>query len=330
MAQRQTESTSLAPEELRRMYRFMVLARLVDERMWVLNRAGQAPFVISGRGQEATQVGYASALRPTDPMLPYYRDLAAVLVRGLTARDLLLGLFAKAEDPCSGGRQMPSHFGSRRLHIITNSSPVMDHALHACGIAYAAKLRKEDSVVVPSFGEGATASGDFHEALNWAALYRLPVVFVCENNRYAISVPVEKEVPVADVAQRALGYGIPGVAVDGNDVVAVYEAMREAVARARRGEGPTLLECKTYRLVPHSSDDDDRTYRSPDEVEAWRRQDPIERHRRRLLADGHLNQEEDEALWAELRAEVDRATESAQSAADPVPEDALKYVYGEA
>jgi 2-oxoisovalerate dehydrogenase E1 component alpha subunit len=320
---------SLDPEKLRKMYRDMLLGRLVDERMWVLNRAGKAPFVISGRGQEATQVGYVAALRPDDVMLPYYRDVAAVIARGFSARDVFLGLFAKAEDPSSGGRQMPSHFGCRRLNIITNSSPVVDHTLHAVGIAYAARLKGEDIVAVPTFGEGSTASGDFHEALNWAAIHRLAVVFVCENNHYAISVPEEKEMPVPSVAQRAAGYGIPGVTVDGNDVVAVYEAMTTAVARARRGEGPTLLECRTYRLVPHSSDDDDRTYRSAEEVESWRARDPIVRLRERLLRQGLMTVEEDEALRAELAAEVERATEEAWAAPDPRPEDTVKHVYKE-
>jgi 2-oxoisovalerate dehydrogenase E1 component alpha subunit len=322
-------AAGLSADALRTMYRHMLLARLLDERMWVLNRAGQVPFVISCQGHEAIQVGYVAALRPDDVLLPYYRDLAAVVARGMTAREVLLSAFGKAGDPNSNGRQMPGHFGCRRLNIITNSSPVVDHALHAVGIAYAARLKGEDIVAVPTFGEGSTAEGDFHEALNWAAIYRLPVVFLCENNQYAISVPQHKEMSVPNVADRAKGYDIPGETVDGTDVLAVYAAMRKAVDRARRGEGPTLLEAQTYRLTPHSSDDDDRTYRPREEVEAWRQRDPVDRFRRELIERGVLTAEEAEALKAELRREVDEATAFAEAAPYPDPEDALRYVYGE-
>lgn len=319
----------LSPEKLLKMYRDMVLTRMLDERMWLLNRAGKAPFIVPCSGQEATQIGWASAMRPTDAFLPYYRDMGVVVALGMSARDLMLSLFARAEDPNSGGRQMPGHFGSRKLNIITGSSPVTTQVLHAVGIAYAAKLRGEDTVAAAAHGEGSASQGDFHEALNWASIYKLPVIFVIENNEYAISVPVSKEMAVDDVADRAQGYGMPGVVVDGNDVLQVYSAMYEAVERARAGGGPTLLECKTYRLNPHSSDDDDRAYRSREEVEEWRKKDPIQRFRAYLLEKGLLTEADEAALLQQLRHDVDEATDYAENAPYPVPEDALKHVYAE-
>lgn len=321
--------TELTDAKLKRMYRDMVLTRLLDERMWILNRAGKVPFIVPCAGHEASQVGWASAMRPSDVFLPYYRDMGVVVALGMTARDLMLSLFARAEEPNSGGRQMPGHFGSRKLNIITGSSPVTTQVLHAVGIAYAAKLRGEDTVAAAAHGEGSASQGDFHEALNWASIYKLPVIFVVENNEYAISVPSRKEMAVEDVADRALGYGMPGVSVDGNDLLQVYAAMSEAVARARSGGGPTLLECKTYRLNPHSSDDDDRTYRSREEVEEWKKKDPIERYRSYLLTQGVLTPQEDEDILRALRAEVDEATEYAEHAPYPEPEDALRHVYAE-
>ncbi len=190
-------------------------------------------------------------MRPgVDVWVPYYRDLGVVLRAGMTPYEVFLGVFSKAEDPTSGGRQMPAHWGSARLQIVSHSSPIATQVPHAAGIAYAARYRGEDVVVGCWFGEGATSAGDWHEGVNFAAIHRLPVVFVCENNEYAISVPQSKQMVVADVADRAPGYGIPGVVVDGSDVLACYEAMREAHDRARAGEGPTLIECKTYRYLP--------------------------------------------------------------------------------
>ncbi|HYX79910.1 MAG TPA: thiamine pyrophosphate-dependent dehydrogenase E1 component subunit alpha, partial [Actinomycetota bacterium] len=272
------EALGLGAEDLLAMYRAMLTARLCDEAAFRLNRQGKAPFVVPVSGHEACQVGTAWALeRGRDVYLPYYRDLAVVLVAGMTPYEVFLGLFAKAEDPSSGGRQMPSHWGSRRLAIISHSSPIGTQVPHAAGIAYAARYRGEDAVVGCWFGEGATSEGSWHEGLNFAGIHRLPVVFVCENNQYAISVSQTKQMAIRDVADRAAGYGFPGVVVDGNDVLACYAAMREAVDRARSGEGPTLIEAKTYRFFPHTSDDDDRTYRSREEVEQAKHQDPVHR-----------------------------------------------------
>lgn len=324
------EELGLSPDDLLRMYRTMLTARLCDEAAFRLNRQGKAPFVIPVSGHEGCQVGTAWAFRAgQDIWLPYYRDLAVVLVAGLTPYEVFLGVFAKADDPCSGGRQMPAHWGSRRLGIITGSSPIATQVPHAAGVAYAVKYRGEDAVVGCWFGDGATSEGDWHEGMNFAGIHRLPVVFVCENNRYAISVPQSKQMAVEDVAVRAEGYGFPGVAVDGNDVLACYRAAKEAVERARTGGGPTLIECKTYRFYSHTSDDDDRTYRSREEVEAARHQDPLLRFGAYLREQGLLDAEAEERLRAEVKAEVEEAVDRAWNAPDPDPGSLLRHVFAE-
>jgi 2-oxoisovalerate dehydrogenase E1 component alpha subunit len=238
-------------------------------------------------------------------------------------------VFAKPEDPSSGGRQMPAHWGSRRLGIITGSSPIATQIPHASGIAYAMKYRGEDAVVASWFGEGATSEGDWHEALNFAGIHKLPAVFVCENNRYAISVPLTKQMGIADVADRGQAYGFPGVVVDGSNVLACYEAMKQAVERARKGDGPTLIECKTYRYHPHTSDDDDRTYRTREEVEEAKKKDPIVLFGSYLTEQGLIDDEGIESLRKELKDEVDRAVDEAWNAPDAEPESALRHVFAE-
>src|SRR3712207_4709921 len=237
------EALGLDEGDVLGIYRTLLTARLLDEAALRQNRMGRAAFVVPVAGHEGCQVGTAWAMRRgIDIWLPYYRDVGVVLAAGMTPHEIFLGVFAKADDPSSGGRQMPSHWGSRRLGIITGSSPIATQVPHAAGIAYAARLRGEDTVVATWFGDGATSEGDWHEGLNFAAVHRLPVIFVCENNHYAISVPQSMQMAVADVADRAAGYGFPGVVVDGNDVLACYAAMRTAHDRARAGEGPTLFE----------------------------------------------------------------------------------------
>ncbi len=329
MKARATAALSLTPEAVRKAYRDMLLTRTIDERQWVLNRAGKAPFVIPCRGHEAAQVGWGTALRPTDFFLPYYRDLGVAVSLGYTARQAMLALLGKREDLTSGGRQMPGHYGWRERNIITGSSPVGTQVLHAVGIAYASRLRGEDAVAATALGEGTTSQGDFHEALNWASIYKLPVLFIVENNEYAISSPTSREMAVQDVSERALGYGMAGLTVDGNDFFACHEATFQAAERGRRGEGPTLLEFKTYRTVPHSSDDDDRTYRSREEVEDWKRKDPIQRMQAHVLAEGLLTPEEDEALRREVQQEVDEAIGYAEQAPFPTVEDMYRHVYAE-
>jgi 2-oxoisovalerate dehydrogenase E1 component alpha subunit len=320
----------LDAQTLRAVYRNMLRSRVLDERMWVLNRQGRAPFWISAMGHEAIQVAVGMNMEPgRDWLAPYYRDLALTLVLGMTPRDHLLSVLAKAEDPNSGGRQMPAHYGSRRHNIISTGSPVTTQLLHAAGIALAMRMRGEDAVCVTAVGEGSTSGGDFHEALNFASTHRLSVVFVVENNGYAISVPLEKQMPTPNVADRAVAYGIPGVSVDGNDAIACYRAARDAMQRARSGAGPTLLEAKVHRLTSHSSDDDQRRYRNAEDIEAERKQDCLPRFRAMLEDLGVLAPGDADALRGELVAEVDDATAYAEAAADPTPDTAMLHVYAE-
>lgn len=318
----------LTDDDVLEMYTYMLRARRVDERMWLLNRAGKVPFAISCQGQEGAQVGAVFALdRDVDYLCPYYRDLAMVLVYGQTVRDALLSSFAKAEDPNSGGRQMPGHFGDRRLRILSGSSPVATQIPHATGIALAAKMEGKPIVTMATLGEGSTNQGEFHEACNFAGVHRLPVIFLCENNGYAISVPQEKQLACESVADRAAGYGFPGVSVDGNDPLAVYEVVKKAADRARRGDGPTLVEAKVYRLAPHSSDDDDRSYRSREEVDAAKAKDPLVGFRHYLQENGLLSEENINELEEHIRQEVDEATRYAETAAYPSADSLLQHVY---
>jgi 2-oxoisovalerate dehydrogenase E1 component alpha subunit len=320
----------LTDEEVKEMYWTMVLARTVDERMWLLNRAGKIPFVISCQGQEGAQAGAAFAFdRTKDYFAPYYRDLCLMLACGHTARTELLAAFGKAEDPNSGGRQMPGHYGDRSRRILTGSSPVSTQIPHAVGMALAARMRNEDAVAYVSFGEGSSNQGDFHEAANFAGVHRLPVIFFCENNKYAISVPERKQLACKDVAERAAGYGFEGVVVDGMDPIEVYRVVKRAVDKARAGGGPTLVEAKTYRLVPHSSDDDDRSYRTREEVAEAKKGDSIVRMKTYLLASGLLTEEEDAALVARAKAEVDEATRYAENAPYAAEETLMLHVYAE-
>jgi len=311
------------------MYHNVVLSRALSVRMWILNRMGKAPFAITCDGHEVAQVASAFNLQPgKDWVVPYYRDMGVVLTVGMTPRDLMLGLLAKAADPSSGGRQMPSHFGHAGLRIVSGSSPVATQIPHAAGIALASKLRGEKDATIVYFGDGATSKGDFHEGLNFAGVHRLPVVFFCENNGYAISVPLKKQMAIAQVSQRAAGYGFPGVTVDGNDALAVYAASKEALRRARAGEGPTLIEAVVQRLVPHSSDDDQRRYRSQEEIEAGKLADPVPQFKAYLEEQGLLTAEQNEEINKRVAKEVDDATDFAEKSPYPEPEEALTRVYG--
>src|SRR5574341_364751 len=221
------EILGLSDQDVLNMYACIALTRALDERMWVLQRAGKAMFIISGPGHEGCQVAAMWPMdRTRDWFVPFYRSIAACLVKGMTPRDLLLAVFAKAEDPSSGGRQMPSHFGYPPSKILSTSSPVGTQYPHAVGIAYAAKLRGTGEVTMTAIGEGGTSQGDVHEAMNWAGIYKLPVIFVVENNAWAISVPLEKQVAGGNVAARAAGYGFPGVAADGADVLECYRVAK--------------------------------------------------------------------------------------------------------
>jgi len=323
-------SVGLSGDDLVAMYRMIALARALDERMWILNRAGRIPFVISGQGHEGAQVAMAWPLtKGHDWIAPFYRSIATCLTFGMHPRDIMSAQYATAADPSSGGRQMPGHYGSREHNLVSVSSPVATQLLHAVGIALAAKIRKTGQVAMTTMGEGSSNQGDVHEGLNFAAIHKLPFIFVVENNGYAISVPAAREVSVADVADRASGYGIPGVVVDGSDVVACYAAARDAVARARAGGGPTLIEAKVTRLTGHSSDDQQTKYRSEEDLASGRSHDVLPVFREQLRDAGVLTDEIEERLAAEIKEAVHDATEFAEAEADPDPSTAMRYVYAE-
>jgi len=320
-------AAGLSGDQLLDIYYKMLLARTVGQRERMLNRMGKGPFAVTGEGHEAAQVGSAYVLKPGhDWIVPYYRDIGVALTIGQTPRDLLLAHLSRAEDISSGGRNMPSHFSDPALHIVSGSAPVATHLPHAAGIALASKLRGVDEVTAVYTGDGGTSTGDCHEAMNLAGVHKLPVIFVVENNQYAISVPWRKQAAVENVSVRARGYGFPGVTVDGNDVLAVYTVMKEAVERARAGDGATLIEAKTYRLVPHTSDDDDRRYRPREEVDEWSQKDPLVRFKAWLGEHEIADQHKLDELQEKAAREVDEATEYAEKTPTPAPESALRHV----
>jgi 2-oxoisovalerate dehydrogenase E1 component alpha subunit len=324
------EALGLTREQLQEMYYYMLLTRRIDERLWLLQRGGKIPFVISPQGAEAAQVGAAYAFRRKhDYFTPYYRDLGINLVAGVTARQILLGAFARSEDPASGGKQMPSHWGNRPLNVLSGSSPVTTQLLHAVGIAQAARMRGDDVVVYTCCGEGSSNQGDWHEALNWAGVHQLPVIFMVQNNHYAISVPLDKQVAGGSVAARGAGYGMPGIQVDGTDLLAVYGAFKTAHERARRGEGPSLIEALCLRITSHSSDDDQRRYRSVEELEAMKAQDPMTKTRTYLYSAGILDEAIEREIESRVMTQVDDATEYAEAQPYAAPEFALTHVYKE-
>lgn len=330
MSELRHRSLGLTDDLVLEMYETMLMARKIDERMWLLNRAGKIPFVVSCQGQEAAQVAAAFALnREVDYVAPYYRDVGVVLAFGMTAKDLMLSAFAKADDPNSGGRQMPGHFGQKKNRIITGSSPVTTQLPHAVGVALGGKLEKKEFVSFVTLGEGSSNQGDFHEGLNFAGVHKLPVITMVENNGYAISIPVERQLACERISDRAVGYGMPGYTVDGTDPLAVYEVIQQARERAISGKGPTLIEAMTHRLTPHSSDDDDRRYRDTSEVAEAKKNDGIIKFAS-YLRDVHvLTEEIEKDINDRLTKIINDATNDAEQAPFAEAESALNYVYHE-
>ena len=315
----------LEDKQLVEMYRLMLMARRMDDRMWALNRQGRVPFVVGSSGHEAIQVASVMALdRDQDWVLPYYRDMGVALAWGMRPVDIFLGTFARKTDPMSGGRQLPNHWSDPERRVFTQSSCIGTQYPHAVGVAHGLAIQGQAGVVAVYGGEGSTSEGDWHEAMNWAGIHRLPVIFVIENNHYAISVPSSEGV-AGSLSARAEGYGFPGVTIDGNDPLAVYAAMHQAAERARRGGGPTLIEAETYRYYAHTSDDDDRLYRSRDEVELWRRQDPLMRMRLYLVEQRLITEDEERMIDAEVTAELADAVAEAEAA--PRPDEPYARVY---
>jgi len=310
--------------------RNMLVQRAVDTRGFQLNRQGKIAIAMGSEGHEAVQAGTGAAFVPgRDILYPYYRNTGLILACGFPLVDLFRSQFARATDR-TGGRSIINHITARDLGIASISSIIAAQCTHAAGAAYALKLRRETGrAVFCQFGEGATSEGEWHEALNFAAVQRLPVVFLCENNRWAISTPQRKQMAVDDVATRAAGYGMPAAIVDGFDPLAVHAAVREARDRAATGGGPTLVEAHCYRFLSHTTDDDDRTYRTREEVEAQRALDPVPRFEARMVAAGVLSETDLVALRAEVTATVNATTDAVEREPLPVAADLYGNVYAE-
>ncbi len=299
-------------------YRMMVLVRNTDERLWMMNRQGKVPIAASCQGHEAAQLGSLLAAQKDGDcfLFPYYRDLALKMGVGLTPTQIMLSFMGKSGEPYSGARQFPLQGADLEHNIIQISNVVGAGLTQAVGYSLGCRMSGDKTVVLVYFGDGASSQGETHEAMNFAGVHRLPVVFICENNRYAISVPQSRQMAIADVASRAEGYGFPGVVADGMDLVHSYQATVEAIQHAR-DQGPVLLEFKVERLMPHTTDDDDRRYRSEEEVEQARQRDPIETLPGYLIEQGFLTEEEVDKIKAEARRAVNEATDNAEAASLP-------------
>lgn len=308
------------------LYETMVLSRYLDQRVWLLNRQGKAAIAASAQGHEATQVACIEATDPSkDHYLIYYRQFTAMLALGTEPEELLRGFLARADDPMSAARQFPLHGAHPRVDLFNFSNVIATQLPQAAGVALADKLNKRDAVTVVFFGDGASSQGDTHEAMNFAAVHKLPVIFFCENNRYAISVPMEKQMGIESLSSRAAAYGFPGVQIDGTDVSAVHEAMTAAVERARNGEGPTLIEAMVERLLPHTTDDDHTRYRSSEDIEQMNDRDPVKIMSEKLIEHGLISKEQDEAIHASAQQRVNQATDAVE--AEPYPEADLMYLH---
>jgi pyruvate dehydrogenase E1 component alpha subunit len=322
------KTLDLSDQDLLKMYETMVQVRVFDAKMLTLQRQGRIGFYLAGTGQEADQVGAAYALEPDDWMFPHYRDPAAALIRGVSMEDLVHQCFGNARDS-SKGRQMPVHYSFKDQNFFTISSPLTTQVLHAAGAAHAMKYRGDKKVVLTTFGDGSSSEGDFHCALNWAGVYKLPVVFVLENNQYAISVPLRFQTASETFAQKAVAYGFDGVRVDGNDVLAVYKAVKKAVDKARSGGGPTLIEAVTARMSSHSSSDDNARYCPPEFFEEWKKKDPIDRFERYLKGLGLLDEKKVQEIQERATTEVEAAVKAAEAAGPPPVESLFQDVYEE-
>ena len=327
------QSTKALPHGLTRdqlllVFRNMLTQRAVDTRGFQLNRQGKIAIAMGSEGHEAVQAGAGLAfVRGRDVLYPYYRNTGITLACGFPLEDLFRSQFARASDRTKG-RSIINHVSARERGIASISSIIASQCTHAVGAAYAFRYRKEtDRVVLCTFGEGATSEGEWHEAMNFAAVHKVPVIFLCENNKWAISTPISKQMVVPDVAARAAGYGMRGVMCDGFDPLAVYAAVREARDYALAGHGPTLVEAKCYRFLSHTTDDDDKTYRSREEVERERANDPVPRYEKWLIASGLLDVHGVEAMKREVTALVNATTDAVEAEASPVAADLYGNVY---
>jgi 2-oxoisovalerate dehydrogenase E1 component alpha subunit len=321
----------LTDEQLVEMFSNMLLQRQLDNRGFQLNRQGKIPFALGSEGHEGLQAGAAMAFaRGSDILVPYYRDLGLVLGVGLTPLDLLNNMFAREAD-LSGGRQFPNHYTARARGVLSISSIIAAHCTHAAGVAYALTYNGEKGrAVLCTTGEGSTSQGEWHEAINFSAVHKLPIVFLVENNGWAISTPQSMQMAIVDVADKASGYGLPGMICDGTDPIATYRTMKIAMERARNGGGPTLVEAKCYRFLSHSTDDDDRTYRDRETLAAQRADDPLPKFERVLLEAGILDDAGVAALKADILQQTNDATDAAEALPYPSVDDMYTHVYADA
>jgi TPP-dependent pyruvate/acetoin dehydrogenase alpha subunit len=316
----------LTSEQLLEMFYWVKFIRAFDERLSILVKQGKVRSgVYTGIGQEAIIVGTCFGLRKEDWICPLHRDLGAFLMKGVEPQVMMSQMFAKTTG-LSKGRDSALHSGVNELGIFGNTSMLGANLPVAAGLGFTFKMEKADNVVIAYFGEGASNTGDFHEALNFAGVQQLPIIFICENNQYAYSVPLEKSMAIDDVAIRAEGYGFDGVAINGNDVLAVYQATLGAIARARGGDGPTLIECKTYRWHGHS-EHDKAFYRTDEELAMWKSRDPIPTFTTYLRARHVLDDDKLKETEARVASTIDAAVEFATNAPDPSPEDAVTDLY---
>jgi pyruvate dehydrogenase E1 component alpha subunit len=318
----------LPAELLLHLYRTMVLVREFDRRMLVLQRQGRIGFYGPIKGQEAATVGSVAGVEDRDWLFPALREGAAAMMRGLPLPQVLAQLIGNSLDRCKG-RQMPCHYTFKEGRYVSMSSVIGTQISHAVGAAMAAKIRKDDVVVLGYMGDGATSSNDFHAGMNFAAVFKAPVIMFCQNNQWAISVPIHQQHAAETIAIKGKAYGIPSVRVDGNDVLAVYQVTKEAAARARRGEGPTFIEAVTYRRLGHSSSDDPDRYRDPKEVEVWEQRDPVERMKRHLFAKKLWTEQQEQDLNDKIGAEVNEAITAAEAAPPLPPIDLITDVFAE-
>ena len=322
------EALGLTDQDILNSYRKMVLSRALDERVVMLNRQGKVPIVASAQGQEGAQMGSLLAtLKDGDCFLfPYYRDLCLKMAAGLTALETMLSFMGKDGEIYSGARQFPLQGADLKHGIIQISNVVAAGLTQAVGYALGCKMLGQSTVVLSYFGDGGSSEGECHEAMNFAGIHKLPVVFICENNRYAISVPLKKQMAVENVADRAPSYGFPGFVVDGMDTLQVFESTRNAIEHARL-LGPVLLDMRVERYMPHTSDDDDRRYRPMGEVEEARNRDPINLLRDYLAGTGLLTEDQEEEIRRETKIEVNQATDDAEAAPYPDPSTVYDHVY---
>jgi 2-oxoisovalerate dehydrogenase E1 component alpha subunit len=319
----------LSEAQLLHCYRTMLAVRVFDAICLKLQRGGRIGFSIPNEGVEACQVGAASALRRGDWIFPSYRDFGMALYHGVRPLEMMHNMFGNAADTAKG-RQMPVHFSFvEPIRFFSISSPIGTHLPQAVGAAFAARQRGLDEVVLVSFGDGGTSSLGFHSGMNFAGVWKAPVVFLCQNNGWAISCPVEEQTASEGFAIKAVAYGMPGVTVDGNDLLAVRKAVGEAVERARGGGGPTLIEAQTFRMGGHSTSDDPRRYVPAELVETWRKRDPIARFEKYLQAAGLWSADKKAALLKEVEDEIAAAAREAEQTPRPGLETIFSDVYAE-